>query len=241
MAISGAHIGDHANAANQSSYTWTAAGGDTDLAANKLYLLGVTSGRGGGNPAPATPTVTQTGVTWVKVLDHTYTAESDEAVYVFRTIVGGAVTGENIVVAFGGTTMANISISLDEFSGIDTSGSQGSGAIVQSLGNDGADSNSIAVTLSAFADADNRPYSATRATDGFITSFTPDLDTELYEVNQDGNNWAHVQWDSSTADNTITVTPVGAAAVDSWGIIGVEIKVASAGPPQTGLVRVEFS
>ena len=116
-----------------------------------------------------------------------------------------------------------------EFDSVDTSGTNGSGAVVQQVQNAGFGS-SVSVTLVAFGDASNRPYAAfsLRSTLG---TFTPESGYEELADQQSAgdNNATHaVEWHETSAD----VSPTGTfSGSQDWMGYGVEIKFAAAPAP----------
>ena len=136
---------------------------------NSLILAAVSSRRGD-TTTPAAPTVSGNGLTWVQINTIAYdeSSSSQRRLTVFRALGASPSTG-TITFTFPGN-QTDVAWSIDEFSGVDTSGTNGSGAIVQSAVNEdeAASSNSLTVTLSAFGSANNATY-GTFATSGVQT------------------------------------------------------------------------
>jgi hypothetical protein len=126
--------------------------------ANRLILLAVSCRPATGSAAP---TVTGNGLTWVPVGGGEYGgAGARRTVRVWRAM-GASPTSGVITLDFGAVTVASINWSVDEFAGVDTSGTNGSGAIVQSAATINATaSTSITQTLSAFGSTSNVGYGA---------------------------------------------------------------------------------
>ena len=124
--------------------------------ANRLVLLWVND-RGTGNPTVTS--VAGNGLTWVQV--NTLTFGSNGRLTLYRAM-GAAPTAGTVTITFSGT-IARACWSIVEYDGVDTSGTDGSGAVVQSVTGTAA-STSLTVTLAAFADANNV------ATGGFSTT-----------------------------------------------------------------------
>jgi len=128
---------------------------------NRLQLLAILNSRTGA--AASTPTVTGCGLTWTQVDTQTFAsaASNQRRLTVFRAL--GTPTPGALTVDFGGVTQSGCQWRLTEFQNIDTSGSNGSSAVVQSakaaVSADGQDT-SLSVTLSAFAASYNRTYVA---------------------------------------------------------------------------------
>ncbi len=126
-------------------------------AADRLVLLAVMGSHASGSNVP---TVTGNGLTWVQVktapLDESGEGSFFRRITVFRAM-GGSPSSGAITVDFGGQTQLRCLWSVVEYSGIDTGGTNGSAAIVQSVSNDnnGAVAGSWSITLASFADAIN--------------------------------------------------------------------------------------
>ncbi len=130
--------------------------------ANKLQLLAVNSRNFTGSAPPA-PTVTGCGLTWVQVTNIQYDTgpTSLKRVTLFRAMGASPTTG-TLTIDFAGDSQTDVVWSLDEFTGMDTSGTNGSGAIVQSVTakDETGSATSITATLAAFASASNATYGA---------------------------------------------------------------------------------
>lgn len=177
--------------------------------ANRLILLAV-SGSTDGDSTPGTPTVAGCSATWVLVDN---TADWGGAVtWVFRTMVGSDQTSAiTITPNAGGIGLwQNAQWAVSEFDGVDTSGTNGSGAIVQHVpGFIGSSTNTFSITLSAFGNANNRPYMAIA---GRICvgsqNFVPTGATEIADLDTAATycDQMAVMWDASVADTTPTIT-----------------------------------
>lgn len=197
--------------------------------ANRLILAAILTRRSG---AVATqPTMTGNSLTWVLVNGGGNGGDNRERVDIFRSMgaspAAGAATWD-----YGGVTQHSFCWSVAEFAGIDTSGTNGSGAVVQSVYNagDGNDHTSHTVTLAAFGDAGNATYGA------FGVSFvsedtTPGTGfTEIHDVgNADQPMRIFTEWRN---DNDTTVDSSSATATIRYGG-AVEIKAAAAGGAAT--------
>lgn len=225
MAISAANLTNNGSDTDATSYA-TASVSPT---ANLLELLAVHNGDAA--TPPPTPTVTGCNLTWVQVA--TVLFGDDLAVHrrltLFRAMGASPTTGA-LTIDFAGATEAGCAWSLDEFTNADTSGTNGSGAIVQSPTNKSATSgvSSLTVTLSTYGDATNRGYSVFCHVTSEAT--TPRTNwTELADKSGlvSPNTGLETQWSNVAADE--------ATASASWatssrcGGIAVEIKAAIAG------------
>ncbi len=156
---------------------------------NKLYLLSVMSRFAGG---PKTPTISAEGggLTWVEVA---HLIQGNYKITVFRGLVSSGAGSGTTTIDFGGQTQAQMMCSVDEFSGIKTTGSNGSGAIVQSATSGGSGATSLSITLAAFADATNNA-SFGSFVHGTSESTTPEAGyTELSDQNNSSTG-AQVEW-----------------------------------------------
>src|SRR5438045_278206 len=100
--------------------------------ANRLYLMNVIS-RTAITTDPNQPTATGAGLTWVveKSVVYDNTGASRKRLTVFRAL-GPSPSAGALTIDFGAQTQTNIAWIIDEFTGADTSGTNGSGAVVQS-------------------------------------------------------------------------------------------------------------
>lgn len=119
-------------------------------AANTLYLVAINTYASSGN-API-PTVSGNGLTWVQEITDIIASSTYYRLTIFRAMGGSPTTGALTITATGAEACA---WSIDEFTNTDTSGTNGSGAIVQSATGKATSGYSSSVTLSAFGDATN--------------------------------------------------------------------------------------
>lgn len=176
-----------------------------------------------------TPTLTGAGLTWVIIADVLFdtTSASRKRVTVFRAM-GASPTGGVLTIDYGGQTQTSIIWVVDEFSGMDTTGTNGSGAIAQVATNsDGSALHStITATLGAFTSTNNATYGAMAADGNPPASPTP------------GTGFAQVGTAADTTDGVVICTQFEATNNTSvpitWsknvdmGAVAVEI-VAGAG------------
>lgn len=147
----------------------TASGSDTNTdsyttasispGANRLVMAAVYSRF---NSSGNVPTLTGNGITWVPVITQR-TSDNILRMTIFRGLVVGPSAG-TVTIDFAAQTQEFCVWIISEFTGVDTGGVDGSGAIVQSVGNrDEATNTGLTVTLAAFAAAANAAYGAVRA------------------------------------------------------------------------------
>lgn len=139
----------------------------------------------------------------------------------FRSMASASSAGV-ITIDFGGATQNNCSWIINEFASVDSSGTNGSGAIVQSTSNFVGIGTALTVTLNAFSAASNGAFSSFAIGDNIAMS--PDTGwAEIGEVsiNDGANSQAHQsQW---RADNDTTAFSTWATD-ESGGGIALELK-----------------
>ena len=177
---------------------------------------------------PDTPTVAGNSLTYAQVAT---VFQVDGADYIRTTVfraMGTATTGL-ATITFANTTQLTASWSVAECTGIDTGGTNGSAAIVQSAvagsgQQDCLNEATCTVTLSAFGSADNGAYGAfTNGTSDTITvgsGFTS-LGSAV-TASTPNRSWL-VEW---RADEDTTVDAGGGAASADWSAVALEIKQA---------------
>lgn len=197
--------------------------------ANKLQLLAVHSRNFTGSAPPA-PTVTGCGLTWVQVatLQHDTGPTSLKRVTLFRAMGASPSTG-TLTIDFAGDSQTDVCWSLDEFTGTDTSGTNGSGAIVQTVTakDETGSATSITATLAAFGSVNNATYGAfahvaptngvTASAGSGFTALASPLDTVIGLITEF----------KTTNDTTVDGSLSGSSF--ELGMIASEIKAAAAG------------
>jgi len=199
------------------SFTTT---GTLNPVANKLYLAVVTNSK----TTPAIPdpvSLTGGGLTWTQVASSTHTALR---LTVFRALSASPGAAATLTAsAQGGVSQTGWTIIVVELDGIDTSGVNGAGAIVQSVAGDGGSALGGSLTLAAFGDPTNNAafaaweHQAAEAT-------TPEAGwTELADITRTTpSRGAETEW--RTGQDT-TPTASWATSAD-WVGVAVEIKAA---------------
>lgn len=218
MAIAFTHITTAGNGSGLTSYT-TASGSPT---ANSLQLLMV----GSQTAAPTTniPTVTGAGLTWVQVAT-AIDSGNQRRVTVFRAL--GTPSAGALTIDFAGQAQVRCGWSWSEASGTDTSGTNGSGAIVQSASalNNGGTVTGLTVTLGAFASPSNATYGAIRHGTTTAQTVTPGAGfNELGEA-PSGSFITYQSQYQLANDTSVDWTWPSEAAFDE--AIAIEIKAAS--------------
>lgn len=153
MAIVGANLASNAYTSGSPQLT-----SSVSPTANRLVIVGVMSWKSGGATA-ATPTVTGASMTWTQIVTVVATmGASSYRTTLFRSLNAAPGSGQ-LTIDWGGQSQDNSSSSVDQFSGIDISGSNGANAIVQSATNSSnASATSITFSLAAFTSAANAAY-----------------------------------------------------------------------------------
>ena len=185
---------------------------------NALVLVGI--GNSQGSATAATPTVAGNGLTYVQV--NTVTFDSGlKRETIFRAM-GASPTAGAITVDFGGTSQTGCHIVVVQFTGTNTSGTNGSGAVVQSATASGAGT-SISVTLSALTGSNDAVWmiAGNRGASGF--GGTPEAGwTENTDATGGSPNYGHTDiYRLATTDNTPSTT-IGAS--DNYGAVALEIQ-----------------
>src|SRR3989344_2463534 len=184
-------------------------------------------------PPGACPAVSLSGggvTTWTQFATVAHgTTTNQRKIWLFRAYQ--ASYGSAAAVTITATSATSTAWIVFDVAGIDTSGTNGSGAIVQSPTNTGTTQTTTTVTMSSFGDATNN------GAFGFVTlrwgGGTPSI-TEDSAGGYAGNGGLkpptpphslETEWKSGE-DTSIPATTSGSSG---WGMIGVEIKAASAG------------
>lgn len=191
--------------------------------ANSLVLATVVQ-RTGITADPNTPTLSGLSLTWVQVATILYdtTSSSRRRVTVFRAL--GASASGTVVADFGGQSSTHSAIIISEFSGVDTSGTNGSGAIVQSATNkdESGTATTVVATLAAFGSANNATFGAFGGAGSQVTTAGSGFG-DLLQVSNGGAVDVSTQW---RVDNDTTVDITWAGSQTNCGGIGIEIKQA---------------
>lgn len=158
---------------------------------------------------PNQPTAVGNGLTWVvastTVYDNSSTSRRRETT--FRAMGASPSTGV-IVIDFGGQDQTDVVWIVDQFSGVDTSGTNGSGAVVQSVPNQDTTGavNTLTVTLSAFASASNATYGVFANGDGSGTYTVGSGFSQSANVVDPDNNIRSISEFRSDNDTSVDVS-----------------------------------
>lgn len=211
MPVLATHLTTSSSGTDATSYT-TASISPT---ADRLVLVAVYGGNDtAGSPEP---TVTGAGMTWVTVLTNPAVTDSGQRITVFRGLSASPGSGA-LTIDFGVTEIDRCSWSITEFENVDLTGTNGSGAVVQSVANDADATTSLTVTLAAFGSTDNATYGAiSLANNTAITQGTGF--TELGEADGPEAGSIESQWRN---DND---TSVDWSFASSNHIVGIAVEI----------------
>lgn len=187
--------------------------------ANDLYLLAVGNQVGAGTPN--TPTATGGGgLTWVQIATQ-QVGTTTRRVTLFRAQKPSGLSSGAVTIAFAGQTQTEIAWSITEVANCATSGTDGSGAIIQSNTNvSDVGVTSATVTLAAFADSTNNAAYFCIANNNGVT-VTPESTpafTELTDQTPTANLGLEDEYHIGE-DTSITCTFANA----KFGAIAIEI------------------
>lgn len=186
--------------------------------ANRLVIAVVAASTGSGQ---TTPTASGGGMTtWTQV--NSFIHGVSGVTTMFRALQASPGSG-TLTFSFGAVTQVRCLWSVFEISGIDTGGTNGSAAIVQSATNNAAPGTSLTVTLSAFGNVDNGTIGAFYASNpgapdtNFIigTGFT-----KIHAIRETAESDAGIltEWRVDN-DTTVNVT------ADNSDIIGIAAEI----------------
>ncbi|HEY7686331.1 MAG TPA: Ig-like domain-containing protein, partial [Gemmatimonadales bacterium] len=208
------------NAVNQKVYTTAS----ISPAPNALITIAVRSHRSGG---AITPTLSGGGMTsWTQVasVDYDPIGLPLGRLVVFRAMSASPGSGP-ITITFSGN-VSNADWIVSQWTGVDQSGTNGSGAIGQTGSARGDAVTTLSVPLAPFANANNVAYGAVGARLN-APAITPGSGfTEIAEVTPGEATLLEAQW--ATNLNTIQA---GIASAKNAALLGIEIKAGAGGAP----------
>lgn len=207
------------NAANQSVYTTAS----ISPAANALVTVAVLGKRSSG---ALTPTLSGGGITtWTQVasVDYDPIATPASRLVVFRGM--SASPGSGPITITYTSSMSNATWMVSQWTGVDQTGTAGSGAIGQTGSIAGDATTSLSKALVAFGNANNVGFGVVGVTAN-PPAVTPGAgSSEIGEVGSTESTDLETQ--SGVNDNTIAAT---LSAADNAGLLAIEIKAGSSGP-----------
>lgn len=183
---------------------------------------------------PNQPTLTGNGLTWELVNTIVFDAASTSRrrVSLFRAL-GASPSAGAVTADFGLQVNTHSIIIIDQLSGIDTGGTNGSDAIVQSATNSTVGT-SLSVTLAAFGSASNATYGAigTAATGTELVTAGSGF-TITNQINNGGAQGGAAEF-RNDPDTTVDYTNPSSVEL---GIVGAEIKAAGGAATPTFIPR----
>lgn len=180
-----------------------------------------------------TPTISGNGITWVEE-DTTLQGSTNRRITVFRGLVATP-SADTPVIDFAGNTQTEGSWAFFQITGTDTSGTNGSGAIVQNPTATTGSGTATSLTLAAFGSANNMAVAFNTHDSTAATTNTTGF-TELYDVAV-AENAQLIQ-----VEYLLNTTGIAASwsGTQLWGCIAFEVKEAvAASTSQTITVQSE--
>jgi hypothetical protein len=222
MAISASNLTSNGSGTNATSYTTAS----ISPASNSLILIAVESDLSG---TPPKPTISGCSLTWVEVIDcHFDQSGTQHRLTVYRALGASPTTG-TVTIDYGATTATGCTWSIDQFQNVDTTGTNGSGAIVQSAKTTepaSGSTTSITATLGSAITSGNAAYTA--ATWEAAESGTRESGwTPLATPNHTGPSTSTASsWRNASDDNSATTSWATSSLA---GAVIIEIKAGAAG------------
>lgn len=218
MAISATHL----TAGNNGGGSITGITASVSPGANRLVLIAV--GVYGSTTTPATISATGNGITYAQVAASSAFDDGfgPKRIYLLRGMSASPSAGAITITTTGLASFPYVGWVVTEVAGVDTGGTNGSAAVVQSGNNTVNGGTSVTVTLSAFSSVNNGAYCCAYNYGG--SSYAPDTGwSELFDGAS--NDEPSTQW-IATNDTTAVWT---FGAPDDAGSIAIEIAAAGGG------------
>ena len=182
--------------------------------ANSLVLVATRSNVG---TTPNIPTITGASMTWVEITNTLFSSDNGQ-ISLFRSLSSSPGSGA-LTIDFAGQSQDQIHWQISEFANVDRSGTNGSGAIVQSTTTTASSVTTITATLSAFSSVNNATYGCIGANNTKV--FT--AGSGFTELGQNNDNSRSIEAEWKNSNDTSVDWTVGANA-DNFGAIAIEIK-----------------
>ena len=185
---------------------------------NNLVIVGVSGGT-----TTQVPTLSGASMTWVEIAHIGDADFGQHIVTLFRGLAASPGTGA-LTIDFAGVNQNRISWTVDQFSGTDITGTNGSGAVVQSatFGSSSVTNSSETLNLAALGSANNAAYGFIFNT-GLSTIVAGTGFTELSNNNGDG------EFESEWAINKTAVAWTWASESSNYtDCVAIEIKASVA-------------
>lgn len=195
-------------------------------ASNALVIVSVSSRNASATPPATIPTVTGASGTWVQIATVSDGSAGARTVTLFRDLSASPGSGA-LTIDFAGVSQGSIAWSIEQFQNTDTTGTHGSGAIVQNGTANPATgtTTSLLITLPAFGSTNNAGY-------GFIRNSGAAAITV-------GSGFTHLSGGASTGGVTDSEWKLNDNTVDwSWAsqsvtsvAMAIEIKASGGAAP----------
>lgn len=218
LAVTQSPLGSLATTTGATSYTVS-----ITPTANRLVVVSVYARRA---TSTTTPTASGNSLTYVEITNLSMVAGGTPGrITVFRAM-GASPSSGNITIDFAGETQDGCCVSVSEYDGVDTSGTHGSGAVVQSGTGTAGSGTAMSVTLAAFGDATNNAAFGAfgQKSNATFTADTAEGYAEIHNVTFNTPNSRHgTEW--KVGQDLAVEATAGSSA--EWGGIAIEIKAAA--------------
>lgn len=201
--------------------------------ANALIIATFTP-RNGASTNPGSMSVTGNGLTWVSIgsVNFDNASSSRRTMQMFRAL--GAAPSTGVITFTTAETDTGGTWTVDQFTGVDTSGTNGSGAVVQFATNSDPSATvaTLTVTLAAFGSVNNGTYGVFCNTDGTSTTTAGSGFSKVSDI---GDSNAAVSQRQTSEFNSANDTSVDItfSTTAELGGIAIEIKASTTVTPVT--------
>jgi len=166
------------------------------------------------------------GLTWVNIANVACQANWDN-ISIWRAMGASPSSGALTVNYTNGQEGCQVHVL--EFTGVDTSGTNGSGAVVQSAKTGPSSGTSATVTLAAFGSANNATFGAFGRLNSAVNAATPGTGfTESFDNGNDYGSWAAMMMAEYLLGNDTTVDYSWSGTYNVGGV-AIEVKAATSG------------
>jgi cellulase (glycosyl hydrolase family 5) len=186
--------------------------------ANKLILLVVVNGRTDGT-ATAPSAISGNGLTWVQV-GTVATSSVNQQVSLYRAL--GSVPSAGIVTITFAASQSNCLWSVFEVSGMDTSGTDGSGAIAQTPKTASATATTMSITLDSAITSGNASFAAFTLNASTVT-VTPGSGYTQQGTGASATSPSIYRYSQYKAAGAQTIDATASQSA-KYGIVGIELK-----------------
>lgn len=184
----------------------------------RLYLVTVSSRHA---TAAVEPTIAGNSMTWTRI-ETSERSSNGTRVTVWHGLAGSGATAGALTATFS-EAQGGAFIAIDEVTGADTGGTNGSNAVRQAVPGNGGSSVAPSVTLAALLNANSVAY-------GAMTSNNNASQTPGSGFTALANLFHGALGQSLLTEWRTNVTVVDTAITSAWALIGLELKAGSTGP-----------